>query len=70
MQVTPDFPPAISEEEIETKYWVEAFGIDDGKVTAVTFYVYGTAPVADKNISVRYFFDTAGMSSLIPMTLN
>lgn len=69
MLVTPDFPPVISEEETEMRYWVEAFGIDDGKVTAVTFYVYGTAPVADKNISVRYFFDTAGMSSLNPNDL-
>ena len=31
MQVTPNFPPTLIEEEIETRYWVEAFGIDDGK---------------------------------------
>ena len=67
MQVTPNFPPTLIEEEIETRYWVEAFGIDDGKVTAVTLYVFGTAPVADKKISVRYYFDTKGMSSLVLM---
>lgn len=69
MQVTPNFPPTLIEEEIETRYWVEAFGIDDGKVTAVTLYVFGTAPVADKKISVRYYFDTKGMSSLAPNDL-
>lgn len=64
MKVTPDFPPQEEEEEIEEKYWVEGFSVDDGKVSAVTFYVYGTAPKADTNITVRYYFDTKGMTSL------
>lgn len=64
MKVTPDFPPAESEEETETKYWVEAFAKEDGKVTDVTFYVYGSAPVADKKLSVRYYFDATGMTNV------
>ena len=64
MKVTPDFPPAESEEETETKYWVEAFAKEDGKVTDVTFYVYGSAPIADKKLSVRYYFDATGMTNV------
>jgi endoglucanase len=74
MKVTPDFPP----EEIEVEdpgeqggslYWVEGFCVDivqsDGpKATEVTIYVKSNAKKASKNISVRYFFDSTGMTSL------
>lgn len=62
MEVTPDFPPQVVEEDTPTKYWVEGYVADDASVSALTFFVYGTAPKADKNISVRYYFDTKGMN--------
>ncbi len=75
MKVTPDFPP----EEVDipeegnggSLYWVEAFCVDiaqsDGpKATEVTLYVKSNAKKPSKNISVRYFFDSTGMTSLDP----
>lgn len=78
MKVTPDFPP----EEIEVEdpddpqsggslYWVEGFCVDiaqdDGpKATEITMFIKSNAKKASKNISVRYFFDSTGMSSLDP----
>jgi hypothetical protein len=79
MKVTPDFPPApkMEGEDPEdpstltptSKYWVEAFCVDieqsDGpKATEVTFYVCSNTTKPSKNLSVRYYFDSTGMSSL------
>ncbi|MDO5558879.1 MAG: glycoside hydrolase family 9 protein [Oscillospiraceae bacterium] len=79
MEITPDFPPEPKEigdgpddpSEITptSKYWVDAFCVDvaqsDGpKATEVTFYVRSTASKPEKNISVRYYFDASGMSSV------
>ena len=79
MQVTPDFPPPPAEGGGDSedpgqltptsKYWVEAFCVDiaqsDGpKATEVTFYVCSNVTKTSKNISVRYYFDATGMSSL------
>lgn len=79
MQVTPDFPPEPSnpgedpdnpgELTPTSKYWVEAFCVDiaqsDGpKATEVTFYVCSNVAKTSKNISVRYYFDATGMSSI------
>jgi len=74
MQVTPNFPPlpVIDEDEAGgNSYWVEAFCTEivqsDGpKATEVTFFVYTNAKKASKNVSVRYYFDSTGMSSLDP----
>ncbi|HYH03490.1 MAG TPA: glycoside hydrolase family 9 protein, partial [Bacillota bacterium] len=74
MQVTPDFPPAPEtdpENPGGTSYWVEGFGVDivqsDGpKVTEVTLYVKSDVTKTSKNISVRYFFDATGMTSVAP----
>lgn len=72
MQVTPDFPPSPEtdpENPEDTSYWVEGFGVDivqaDGpKVTEVTLYVKSNVTKTSKNISVRYFFDATGMTSV------
>jgi len=74
MKITPDFPPIINTEDPDeggNQYWVEAFCVDivqsDGpKATEVTLYVYSNATKASKNISVRYYFDATGMTSLDP----
>lgn len=74
MKVTPDFPPIVNIDDPEeggNQYWVEAFCVDivqsDGpKATEVTFYVYSNATKPSKNISVRYYFDSTGMTSLDP----
>ncbi len=76
MQVTPDFPPEEQGggEEGGNSYWVDAFGVDikqsDGpKATEVTIYVNSDAAKTSKNISVRYYFDATGMSSLEPNSI-
>jgi endoglucanase len=72
MQVTPDFPPPVQIEDPEGgTYWVEAFCVDitqsDGpKTTEVTLYVKSNTTKNSKNISVRYYFDATGMTSLDP----
>ncbi|MFZ5990059.1 MAG: glycoside hydrolase family 9 protein [Bacillota bacterium] len=76
MQVTPDFPPEViiedpGENPGGSAYWVEAFGVDikqaDGpKATEVTLYVRSNVRNTSKNISVRYYFDATGMTSLDP----
>ncbi|RCX08291.1 endoglucanase Cel9P [Anaerobacterium chartisolvens] len=77
MKVTEDFPPAPGGDDPNDPggtptYWVEGFGVDiaqsDGpKATEVTLYVCSdSVMVPSKNISVRYFFDSTGMSSLDP----
>lgn len=73
MQITPNFPPPQSQDPTGTPtYWVEGFGVDikqsDGpKATEVTLYVRSdSVTVPSKNISVRYFFDATGMTSLDP----
>lgn len=72
MQVTPDFPPAVQIDDPEGgSYWVEAFCVDivqsDGpKATEVTLYVCSNVKKPSKNISVRYYFDATGMTSLDP----
>lgn len=71
MAVTPDFPP--EEEETGSEgggddFWVEAFSVDivqeAPKVSEITFYVCTNSIRTAKNISVRYYFDSAGMSSV------
>jgi hypothetical protein len=79
MKVTPDFPPkaVIDDPGGSTggsKYWVEAFGVDiaqdDGpKATEITFYVCSDVKKTSKNISVRYYFDSTGMTSLDPNSI-
>ncbi|TYQ18201.1 UNVERIFIED_CONTAM: endoglucanase Cel9P [Acetivibrio alkalicellulosi] len=76
MKVTPDFPPdedlgGGDDEPGSASYWVEAFGVDiiqdDGpKATEITFYVRANTRQPSRNISVRYFFDSTGMTSLDP----
>lgn len=75
MQVTPNFPPPPKEDDPDdptgSKYWVEGFCVDvaqsDGpKATEVTLYVKSDVSKASKNISVRYYFDSTGMTSLDP----
>lgn len=74
MEVTPDFPPKVIIEDPDSggsKYWVKAFGIDvtqhgEMKTTEVTLYVYSDSSKPSKNISVRYYFDITGMSSIEP----
>lgn len=70
MAVTPDFPP--EEEEGDDsggdEFWVEAFCVDIAqeapKASEITFYVATNSVKAAKNISVRYYFDATGMSSV------
>lgn len=79
MEVTPDFPPEVVIEDPGdnpggSAYWVEAFGVDiaqsDGpKATEVTFYVKSNARKGSKNVSVRYYFDSTGMTSLEPNSI-
>ncbi len=79
MKVTPDFPPPPEEKSDEpsnpseitptSKYWCDAFVVDvvqdDGpKASEVTLYVRSTAAKPSKSISVRYYFDITGMSSI------
>jgi len=71
MQVTKDFPPLdkSSSDTGGTSYWVDAFCTDikqsDGpKATEVTLYVNSDATKPSKNISIRYYFDSTGMTSL------
>jgi len=75
MKVTPDFPPKVIIDDGGNgggnSYWVEAFCVDivqsDGpKATEVTLYVCSDVRKTSKNISVRYYFDATGMSSLDP----
>ncbi len=73
MEITPDFPPLpeiSGEDEGGSSYWVEAFSIDitqeAPKANEITFYVRSNATKAAKDISVRYYFDAAGMSSVDP----
>ncbi len=76
MQVTPDFPPPVNiddpgENPGGSAYWVEGFCVDiaqaDGpKATEITFYVKSDVRKTSKNISVRYYFDSTGMTSLEP----
>jgi endoglucanase len=74
MKITPDFPPdpvADDDDPGGSAYWVEAFCVDitqsDGpKATEVTLYVKTNATKNSKNISVRYYFDATGMTSLEP----
>ncbi|MDP4183119.1 MAG: glycoside hydrolase family 9 protein [Bacillota bacterium] len=79
MTVTPDFPPKANIDNPDdnpggSSYWVEAFGVDivqsDGpKATEVTLYVCSNVRKTSKNISVRYYFDSTGMSSLDPNSI-
>lgn len=71
MQVTPNFPIKEDTEEDTSSgtYWVEAFGtevIQDGayKTTEVSLFVCSDVTKTSKNISVRYYFDATGMTSL------
>lgn len=75
MQVTPNFPPPPAEDDPEdpsgSAYWVEGFCVDvaqsDGpKATEVTLFVKSNVSKTSKNISVRYYFDSTGMTSLDP----
>lgn len=74
MAITPDFPP--EEVEIDNpeeggsdQFWVEAFSVDveqngDPKASEITFYVCTNSIKTAKKISVRYFFNAKGMSSV------
>ena len=75
MTVTPDFPPKETDNGGDTSggnsYWVNAFGVDikqsDGpKATEITFFVNSDAKKPSKNVSVRYYFDATGMTSVDP----
>lgn len=74
MQVTPDFPipdknSGGGEESGGNDYWVEGIvsnNIQNGGIgcTNLSMYVYTDSNKALKDVSVRYYFDTAGMSSV------
>jgi endoglucanase len=76
MKITPDFPPngglggGGDEPVLDPSYWVDAFCVDitqDGepKSTEVTLYVNSAnVKKPSKNLSVRYYFDATGMSSI------
>ncbi len=74
MQVTPDFPPPdkSSGENGESggnSYWVEGIVSNQQQAggigcTDLSFFVYTDSVEARKDISVRYYFDTAGMSDV------
>lgn len=74
MTVTPNFPPEETgggDDPEGTAYWVEAFATEivqsDGpKATEVTLYVCSNVSKTSKNISVRYYFDATGMTSVDP----
>lgn len=73
MQVTPDFPPLPEindDDEGGNAYWVEAFSVDivqeAPKANEITFYVRSNSNKPAKDISVRYYFDATGMSSVDP----
>lgn len=75
MKVTPDFPPKVNLEDPEEvgggSYWVEGFAVDiiqhgEPKTTELTIYVCTNAKKSSKNISVRYYFDITGMTSIDP----
>lgn len=76
MEVTPDFPPPVNLDDPDdntggASYWVEGFCVDivqsDGpKATEVTIFVKSNVRKPSKNISVRYYFDSTGMTSLDP----
>lgn len=74
MEVTPDFPPAVStggegEESGSGRFWVEGFytqidQTDGPKANEVTLYVRTTSNKPAKDVSVRYYFDASEMSSV------
>ncbi len=77
MQITPDFPPPPGNTEdpehpLTPEYWVEGFCKDmvqDGaeKATEITMYVKSkNVTEASEKLSVRYYFDSTGMSSIEP----
>ncbi len=66
-----DFPPQeqpSDDDNTTGTYWVEAFCVDivqdEPKTSEVTFYVCSDSSKPSKNISVRYYFDATGMSSV------
>ena len=72
MTVTPDFPPPDKNsggESGDNNYWVEGFyteQIQTGGIgcTEVTMYVCTDSVKAKKDLSVRFYFSAAGMSSV------
>lgn len=72
MTVTPDFPPdpVVSDSGVES-YWVDAFCVEvvqhsGPKASEITLYVSANATKPAKDISVRYYFNAAGMKSIEP----
>ncbi len=77
MAVTTDFPPTPSYSSNGSGggngYWVEACGIDDlnadgAGVTKVSFMVMTDATKVLENTTVRYFFNSSGMSNPTAVT--
>lgn len=73
MDITPDFPPKEAgpdpDDPTSNEYWVEAFCVgiaqsDGPKASEITFFVKTNAAKPLKNVSVRYYFDAAGMKSI------
>lgn len=71
MQITPDFPPAVSDDEDDGngRFWVEGFYTqidqsDGPKANEITIYVKSSSNKPAKNVSVRYFFDASEMTSV------
>ena len=77
MTVTPDFPPPDKNSGGESggnNYWVEGFyteQIQTGGIgcTEVTMYVCTDSVKAKKDLSVRFYFSAAGMSSVSAMQI-
>ena len=77
MTVTPDFPPPDKNSGGESggnNYWVEGFyteQIQTGGIgcTEVTMYVCTDSVKARKDLSVRFYFSAAGMSSVSAMQI-
>jgi hypothetical protein len=79
MQVTPDSPPPDNNsgengESGGNNYWVEGIVSNQEQAggigcTDLSFFVYTDSVEAKKDISVRYYFDTAGMSDISAIQL-
>lgn len=77
MTVTPDFPPpdkSTGEEGGSNDYWVEGFYTEQVQsggrgCTELTLYVNTNSVQALKDISVRYYFSTAGMTNISSIQL-
>lgn len=77
MQITPDFPPpdkSSGEENGGNSFWVESVAAnqlqaDGSGCTNLAMYVFTDSIEAKKDISVRYYFDTKGITDISSIQL-